>query len=348
MHYAWCWSKKKARFISKTKLSASARQSQRQPSRWQVLFFRWIDKRTPVSRTARLTQKNLYIIPTRTGLSFFVLSFILWLLGTSYQNNLVLALSYLLISLIVVAIFHTYANLAGLEITVLGGKPVFVGEQAYFSLQVQGNRTKGYDNLIIRWWNGEDGCFDFAGKQTTQIQVGVGAHKRGKLQPGKLLIESVYPLGIMRCWTWLNLDASALIFPKPLKIDFPAGLSGTNGSEQGKKIAGGDDFIGLKEYRSGDPVKHIAWKHYARGQGLYSKEYGSTGDRDNWLDWDDFSELDFEDRLRALCYWALQCEGLQNAYGLRLPGKIISPALGDGHRLSVLSALACFDINQSG
>ncbi|WP_372882923.1 DUF58 domain-containing protein [Psychromonas sp.] len=275
------------------------------------------------------------------------MSFILWLLGTSYQNNLVLALSYLLISLIVVAIFHTYANLAGLEIKVLGGKPAFVGEKAYFSLQVEGWRAKGYDNIIIRWWHGEDGCFDFAAKQTTQIQVGVETHKRGILQPGKLLIESVYPLGIIRCWTWLNLDASTVIFPKPLKVDFPAQLSTANDSEQGEQFADGDDFSGLREYRAGDPVKHIAWKHYAREQGLYSKEYASSRSHDNCLDWDKFSHLHVEERLRALCYWALQFEGLQKAYGLRLPGKQIPPALGDGHRLSVLSALACFDINQS-
>ena len=344
MHYLRGWFQKKVHLAAKTMPSASARQSQRKLSVWQLRFFRWIDKRNPVARTVRLTQKNLYIIPSKAGFSFFVLSFTLWLLGTSYQNNLVLALSYLLISLIVVAIFHTYANLAGLEITVLGSKPTFVDEKVYFSLQVQGDRAKGYDNLIIRWWNGDDSCFDFAGKQSTQIEVGVYAHKRGILKPGKLLIESVYPLGILRCWTWLNLDVNAVIFPKPVKVDFPAQLTGANESEQGEQVAGGDDFAGLKEYRAGDPVKHIAWKHYAREQGLYSKEYGSTRNHDHWLDWDEFAHLPIEARLSALCYWALQFERLQNAYGLRLPGKQIPPALGDGHRLTVLTALACFHL----
>ena len=340
--------KKRESLSTSAKRSSTAAHIGRQPSRWQLRFFRWIDKRSPVARSVALTRKNLYIFPTATGFSFFGLSFVLWLLGTSYQNNLVLALSYLLISLIVVAIFHTYANLAGLQIKVLGAKPVFVGEQIYFILEVEGVRAKGGDNITIRWWNGEDACFDFQGRQSTQIQVAVYAVKRGTMQPGKLLLESTFPLGLIRCWTWLNIDTSALIFPKPLKVPFPFQAAGESDSAHGEQVVGGDDFAGLKEYRAGDPVKHIAWKHYAREQGLYSKEYGSARNDDSCLDWNCFLHLSPEERLSALCYWALEFERLGIAYGLRLPGKQLSPALGDGHRLSVLSALACFDINQSG
>lgn len=324
----------------------------RQPNRWQARFFRWIDKRVPAARSVLLTRKNLYTFPTLTGFGFLTLSLVLWLLGTNYQNNLILALSYLLMSLVVVAILHTYANLAGLRIKVLGAKPAFVGETVYFILEVEGARAKGSDNLTIRWWNGEDACFDFEagsdGKQTAQIQVGLHAVNRGYLYPGKLLLESTFPLGLIRCWTWLNLDARAVVFPKPLKVQFPLQAEGDGDGETGEQIAGGDDFAGLKEYRAGDPIKHIAWKHYAREQGLYSKEYASARNNDTWLEWNSFLHLAPEDRLSALCYWALEFDRLGIAYGLRLPGKQLPPALDDGHRLSVLSALARFDISLSG
>lgn len=325
---------------------------QRHPSRIQARFFQWIDKRSPMARSVLLTRKNLYIFPTVTGLSFFAMSFILWLLGTSYQNNLILALSYLLISLIVVAIFHTYANLAGLQIKLIGAKPVFVGENAYFALQVQGPRNKGYDNLTMRWWQGEDACFDFEcddnGKVNAQIKVAVYAAKRGILLPSKLLIESAFPLGIIRCWTWLNLEGHAIIFPKPLKTAFPNHSCNETTAEHGDLFAGGDEFVGLKVYRPGDPIKHIAWKHYAREQGLYSKEYGSERSNSHWLAWDDFLHLAPEDRLRALCYWVLEFHRLGIAYGLRLPGNEFTPALDDSHRLNVLCALARCNINQGG
>jgi hypothetical protein len=114
------------------KSTASEVYGARQPSRWQVRFFHWLDKRVPLASSVFLTRKNIYTFPTLTGGSFLGLSLVLWLLGTTYQNNLILALSYLLISLIIVAIFHSYANLAGLQIKVLGAKPAFVGESVYF------------------------------------------------------------------------------------------------------------------------------------------------------------------------------------------------------------------------
>jgi uncharacterized protein (DUF58 family) len=168
------------------------------------------------------------------------------------------------------------------------------------------------------------------------------------MHPGKLLIESTFPLGIIRCWSWLNLDARAVIFPKPLKVELPKQPAGDSDSAHGQQISGGDDFSGLKEYRAGDPVKHISWKHYAREQGLYSKEYTRAQSSDTYLEWEAFLHLPGEERLRALCYWVLEFDRAGIAYGLRLPGKALPPAVNDGHRLNVLSTLALFDINRSG
>jgi len=341
MKYPTWWPQKNKRVERKSSVPPV-----RPQSRVQKRFFSWIDKRTPFAKQALLTRKNLYILPTKTGMSFFILSFLLWLIGTSYQNNLVLALSYLLISLVVVAIFHTYTNLAGIEVKALGAKPGFAGDSIYYNLQVTGHRVKNHDSLIIRWWEGEPAVFNFPANQVTQIEVGLEAHQRGILHPGKLLIETVYPLGIIRCWTWLNLDVSAIVFPKPLKASFPVQLVGHNENEQGEQVSGGEDFSGLKEYRAGDPVKQISWKHYAREQGLYSKEYSGTRNHHNWLDWDEFAHLEAEQRLSAMCYWALTFEQQQTPYGLRLPTIKVSPALGDAHKLKVLSALACFELSQ--
>ncbi len=330
------------------------------PSRWQQYFFKWIDKRSPPAATVLLGRKNLYTFPTVMGFGFLGLSLLLWVLGTNYQNNLILALSYLLISLLVVSILHTYANLAGLNIRVAGAKPAFAGEQVHFVLEVSGTRAKGNDNIVVRWWGGDPMTFDFeppavstsqptgTSQQSQPITVSQMASRRGYLRPGKLLLESTYPLGLIRCWTWLNLDACAVVYPKPLKADFPAISLGAKQGQHGEPTTGGDDFSGLKEYRAGDPIKHIAWKHYAREQGLYSKEYASAQEADTWLQWQSFLHLPPEERLSALCYWALEFDRLGVPYGLRLPGKQLPPGLDDGHRLSVLSALARFDTSLAG
>lgn len=312
------------------------------PSLWQKRFFKWIDKKYPPAKAVELTRKNLYTFPTLMGFGFLGLGVLLWVLGTNYQNNLILALSYLLMSLMIVAILHTYANLAGIRVKVVAARPVFAGDNAQFLLEIRGIRAKGNDNITLRWWSGDIVHCNFTG-ESEQILVPAKTDKRGYFLPGKLLVETQFPLGLIRCWTWLNLDARVVVFPKPLKVDYPGDSPASDGGEQGIKTRG-DDFEGLRPYRPGDAIKHIAWKHYAQEQGLFSKIFASYHHQDIWLEWQSFLHLDIEQRLSALCYWAVEFDRLAMPYGLRIPGKRMPPALGDTHKLQVLSALARFDI----
>ena len=75
-----------------------------------------------------LNRKNLYTFPNFTGLIYLLITAVIWLLGTNYQNNLILGLSYLLVSIFVVGILHAFANLAGISIRFVGARPAFAGE----------------------------------------------------------------------------------------------------------------------------------------------------------------------------------------------------------------------------
>ncbi|MGJ8582240.1 MAG: DUF58 domain-containing protein, partial [Psychromonas sp.] len=192
---------------------------------------------------------------------------------------------------------------------------------------------------------GQPACFDLQREEVLTIQVALHAAKRGVLIPKKLLIESTFPLGVIRCWTWVNLDTSAVVFPLPLNVPFPTQLTSGESGEHGSGGNGTDEFDGLKAYRAGDPIKQIAWKHYAREQGLFSKHYSAQLQRDCWLNWDDFSQYQGEKRLSALCYWVIHFDSIQQPYGLSLPNKKIKPDVGEAHRLTVLTALARFKFN---
>jgi len=54
-----------------------------------------------------LTQRRLYILPTKQGLAFALLLFIMLLGSINYSNSLGYFLTFLLASLSVVTIFHT-------------------------------------------------------------------------------------------------------------------------------------------------------------------------------------------------------------------------------------------------
>jgi uncharacterized protein (DUF58 family) len=309
--------------------------------RWEQHFYRWTDKRSPQAPAVTLTHKNLYTFPNHRGFIFLALAIIIWLLGTNYQNNLILALSYLLISLFVSAILHGYSNMAGLTVRVISASPAFAGEAAAFTLELQTIHKKGCDHLELRWPGGDTQSVNLDYMTPQQITLWAPSERRGYWRPGRLLVQSRFPLGIIRCWSWINLDAVALIYPKPIAINEPRpqNLAGQHAGENHR--AGGDDFHSLREYQPGDPIKHIAWKQFAKEKGLFIKEYQEALSAEKWLNWDDLN-YPHELRLSGLCYWALKYEQHQQSYGVNLPGLSLAPSYGSAQRAALLTALGEF------
>jgi uncharacterized protein (DUF58 family) len=311
---------------------------------WQEHFFRWIDKRHPIANSHRLHRKNLYIFPSITGIAYLFLCLIVWLLGTNYQNNLILALAYMQISIFVLTILNTYHNLAGLQIQLLSADPGFVGEKMTFHLLFSTANAEGSHYVTAQWQNELPVIFDFEPGQEQREKVYAQARVRGWLRPGRLLVKSTFPMGLLRCWTWLKFDAEALVYPAPVLSEMPIGTT-FGEEEQGRHVTGqkGDEFLGFRAYRPGDSLKHVAWKQYARDQGLMSKEYGELTSSRVWLQWQDFYQGDRELCLSNLCFWALRLNEQQKEFGLRLPGREIPPASGAEHLAQVLRSLALFE-----
>lgn len=272
------------------------------------------------------------------------MSLIVWLLGTNYQNNLILALAYMQISIFVLTILNTYHNLAGLQVQFLGADPGFVGEKITFNLLFNTANPRGAHYITVQWQSETPAIFDFEAAQEHREKVYAQARERGWLQPQRLLIKSTFPMGLLRCWTWLKFDAQALVYPAPVAAEMPGGIwSGDEQQGRHATLQRGDEFVGFRDYRPGDSLKHIAWKHFARDQGLLSKEFGELTSSRVWLQWQDFYKGDRELCLSQLCFWALRLHEQQKEFGLRLPALEINPAAGPEHLAAVLRALALFE-----
>lgn len=314
---------------------------------WEQRFYRWIDKRTPRTQQALLNRKNLYTFPNLTGGLYLLVMLVIWMLGTNYQNNLILALAYLMASIFVVSILHAFANLAGISIRAVAAKPTFAGDAATFVLELNCTHKSGCDNLELRWQNGDKSSqtqtISLNPNEPQQVSVRAQSTVRGYLRPGRLLVQSRFPLGIIRCWTWVNLDMAAVVYPAPIATEEPHAQASDGKGEGGNSQRGGDDFSGLRDYQPGDPIKHIAWKQYAQDKGLFTKDYEAQLSADKWLDWNSLHHPQ-EMRLSGLCYWALEYERRQIPYGLQLPGLMLVPARGEHHMQQVLKALAEFNL----
>lgn len=305
-------------------------------------FQRWAESRRPRGASIELNQKRIFIFPSAAGGGFLLVALLLLLIGTNYENNLVHAVAFLLLSLFVLSIIHTYGNLSGIRVTAKESHSCFAGERAEFELHLTANGKRVRENVQLAWKGGTPQTVKAIDGDGCRVRLYHPAPNRGRLKPEPLLIASTFPLGLLRAWSWLEIESSAVIFPAPLPVQMAKSqvLEGGDGAQQA--MDGGEDFSGFTQYQPGMPLRHVAWKAYARGRGLHAKTYHAQVDDRIWLDWEAFTGQTTEIRLSNLCYLVNQLEKHGDHYGLRLPGKSFEPDRGEQHRKRLLTALALY------
>ena len=306
------------------------------------LYNAFFGPRQPEPGTIFLRQQRVYILPTRPGLAF-AMALIVMLIGSiNYNLSLGYILTFLLASMALVAILHTFRNLVHLHITPGRVEPVFAGEIAWFELFVE-NRS-GYDRCSISLWHqGKATHCNVASGRGTTVSVPVAAQQRGWLAPGRITVDTRFPVGLLRAWSYIQPDMRCLVYPKPddglLPPPEPSGGAGE------ERVAGGgsDDFAGLRPYHTSDSPRHIHWKAAAKGRGLQTKVFSGRAAAELWLDWNQLpANLDPESKLSRLTRWVLSADQDGLRYGLRLPGLERSPDAGESHRLACLRELALY------
>jgi uncharacterized protein (DUF58 family) len=312
-------------------------------------FGRWIDRRIPPAPEITLSQRNVFIFPTLTGFAFGGLLVLLVLAAINYQASLVYAVAFLLGSVFLVTILYTFRNLSGLRLEMAGTRPGFVGEDVEVSVRalrpgVRGRAaTRGREGVQIGFPGNLMRRLELHDQEADLVRLYVPAGQRGYLHPGRMLVETYYPLGLLRAWTWVDLDARVLVYPRPLFSELPAAMTGRRDEGELVDPQGSEDFTDIKAYRPGDPVKHIIWRSYARGDELMVKRYASFLEPRLWLELDQVPG-DIEERLSRLTGMALEARRLDREFGLRLPGTEIRPAVGDAHLERVLRELALYGL----
>ncbi len=287
----------------------------------------------------RLDQRRIFIMPTRTGLAFLGALLLMMLAAINYQNSLAYAMTFLLGSLFLVAILHTWRNLAGLVLHASGAGVAFVGEQARMRVRLE-SRGRSYQAVAVGWPASGLRLLDVPALGSVEVDLELPTLRRGWLRPGRLRVESRFPLGLLVAWSWVDLQLAALVYPRPLAAELPAMLGAQEG-EAGSQVrgVGADDYQGLRAWQPGDSRRRLHWKAYSRGQGLLVKEFATLAGGDPQLDFASL-EGDVEVRLSMLCHWVLALSEQSQPFVLRLPDCQLGPDSGSAYREHCLRALA--------
>jgi len=294
-----------------------------------------------------LRKRMVFILPTRFGWLFILILLSMLAGSANYNNNLGFLLTFLLGSIAFVSMLHTFRNISGVKVISVNAKPVFAGKKALFRLLIQ---VKKYNRRALKFqleYGGSE-IIDVIPLQENVVILSMRSRKRGALSVGKLLICTTYPLGLFYAWTKISLNSRCIIYPQPLPFFRTMDPALGRGAEKGAERTRGDtDFQGFSLYRPGDPIKRISWKAFSRGQGLLVKNFQSPSGLSVLFSWENLKGIETEQRISILCQAILTANGLNMAYGLKLPGQTIFPANGESHKHRCLKTLALFSLEGS-
>jgi len=307
-------------------------------------LYTWIFRpRGPQTGVIVLSQRRVFILPTTQGVVFGVVLAVMLLGSINYSLSLGFVLTFLLGAMGLNAMIYTFRNVANLRISAGRAEPVFAGDKAHFAVIIDNPRDADRYSLGLTKDGAGFSFTDVPAHASSTATASVQAARRGLLRAGRLTLFTCYPLGLFTAWSYLELEMSCIVYPRPAASAPPLPAPEASAGEGPSEGRGQDDFAGLRQYQPGDSLRHVAWKAAARGQGLLTKQFSGNAQTRLWLDWQRLPrELDVEARLSVLTRWVLDAHALGVAYGLRLPGRSIPIAQGGAQRNACLEALALF------
>lgn len=285
----------------------------------------------------RLHRRRIYVLPSVFGICFATLLIIMQLGALNYANNPALLLTCLLAAAAWMSLFAGFRTLAALELVAVSAADCHCGDPALVRCRFSAS-ARARPNLRLRW-SGIDNAFALSAGTDESVDISLPTERRGWMRPGRLRLWTDQPLGLFVIWSWLNPEMTILVYPAA-ELSAPPFPEGAQGQSGRSSNTNGDEFSGLRDYRSGDPQRRIAWKASARHESLLVRESERLVDDDLHFDHAALVGIDGEARIRRLTAWILAAEAANRSYTLELPDQQFGPGLGDSHRHACLRALA--------
>lgn len=300
----------------------------------------WARPRMPEPLPVQFDRRRVYVLPTGFG-AFFAALLLAMLAGAlNYNNNPAMLLALLLTGAALASLVAAQLQLTGLQIVAIEGEPVPAGTPLVVRVHARAAGTRIRRGLRLR---GDDALEN----AVLHLEAGAGeAHiafptfERGWFDLPRLSIWTTRPLGLARAWGYVWSAQPLLVYPAP-EPNGPPLPGGAGDHAQSRLHPSGDDVHHLRNFRTGDARRAIAWKASARRDALLVREYEQPLGADVVLDWQLLRGLQHEARIARLARWVDEAERDGRRYRLRLPAQAdLGPDHGAAHRHACLRALA--------
>jgi uncharacterized protein (DUF58 family) len=305
----------------------------------------WAERRLPaLTRYKRveslpivLHRRRIYIVPTGFGAGFTVLLLVMLVGALNYSNNAALLLTCLLGAASAGSMLVTFRSMDGLRLSVIRQGTALAGDPIDLQLVFEGG---DHTHLSVHAeLDDQATAFIANAGGETRILLPLATRQRGWQALPRVKLWSNWPLGLFHAWSWIHPNHAVLVWPRPEVAGPPPSMP--DDSEQRRRLHQGEDIAALRDYRAGDPQRHIAWKHSARHAHLLVKDFEQPESQEEWrLDWRQLQQLPNEARIARLARWLGEAEAVGRPTSLWVPGEEIGLGHGPSHYAHCMNALA--------
>ena len=194
--------------------------------------------------------KNVYILPTRSGIAFAVILLVMLVGAINYNNSLGYLFTFFLASISVVAILHTYKNVLRLKFQLGKPRSVFCGDTVSIPVYIEQHQSVNRYALSLEFepslnTSHKDSLKDiFALKE--KVELPLLTQKRGLMNVPRFTLASNFPLGLFRSWAHIHLSQTFIVYPTPAPHPPENPATHYRPDQEGDQGKGTDDFAGLR------------------------------------------------------------------------------------------------------
>lgn len=220
----------------------------------------------------RLT-KRAFIVALVSGLLFIA--------GSTAQASWLFVIAAGVLGLVVGSLFIRH-NLAAAAIERTAPRRVRVGDEVRVGLQVTNSGRKTLPLLRLA---DHHGAFDDSAVLVERLKPGQRVHvelvkraiRRGAFSGGETVLVSGAPFGFLRSTRTVEVATDVIVVPRWAELrSFPILEPSSYLSDavhERARTGAGEEFLGVRDYRPGDPPRFVHWRSTARAGHLVVREF---------------------------------------------------------------------------
>ncbi len=255
---------------------------------------------------------------TKAGWIYIVLTIFLGIAAVNTGNNLLFFIVSAFLSFMGISGFFGKINISKLELDITFPDEVFANREFFVEINIKNKKRFLPIFLLNILVDGKKALIPY-GEKNGNTKLKYIINSRGLYKTDKVKICSVFPFNFfVRCFSY-KVNVKKVIYPEPKNLDifqyyYP--IDKTKKHSEGKtleKQGFEGDFLGIRDYTEGTPIKYIDWKASTKSEKMKEKILSTITSEPTIIEFEKL-QINVEDKLSYITYLVVNYKRYENLY----------------------------------